>query len=158
VFQQWLVYESAQVRITLLEHAPRSEPLRARDQTLLDPGAPVVWFTFPGLWHDIGRFHLGDGTFTGFYCDVLRPVEFSDRLTWYATDLFLDLWLGSGDAFEVLDAEELDEAVARGALSQADQRMAWAEVERLRVAWQAGSWPPPSVYEWTLERVRTCLL
>ncbi|MGH7470283.1 MAG: DUF402 domain-containing protein [Longimicrobiales bacterium] len=157
VFEQWLVHETAQVRVTLLEHAHISRPLMVHGQTILEPDAPIVWFTFPDIGHDIGRFHQVDGRFTGFYCDIVTPVEFGDRLNWQVTDLFLDVWLGLGASFEVLDADELESAVSCGALHAADQRTAWAEVERLRAAWQAGTWPPQLVHEWTLERARAQL-
>ena len=52
-----------------------SSPMVVAGRTILEPGAPVVWFTFPGRAHDIGRFHAAGGTFTGYYANVLTPVE-----------------------------------------------------------------------------------
>ena len=35
----------------------------------------MVWTTYRGdVWHDVGRFHLADGTFTGYYANILTPV------------------------------------------------------------------------------------
>src|SRR5690625_7056866 len=65
----------------------------AGDEVILEAGAPAIWFTFPGLWHDIGRFYLLDDTFTGYYTNIMTPVEFHDPLRWSTTDLFLDHWL-----------------------------------------------------------------
>ncbi|HEX9107781.1 MAG TPA: DUF402 domain-containing protein, partial [Longimicrobiales bacterium] len=66
---QRLVYEDPGVVVTLLESVSIAAPLHIADQLALEPGAAIVWFTFPGEWFDVGRFHRADGTFTGFYAD-----------------------------------------------------------------------------------------
>ncbi len=157
MFEQWLVYEADDVVVTLLERAELVTPLCVADTPILEPGAPVVWFTFPGQGHDLGRFHLRDGTFTGLYANLLTPVVFEDRLRWRTTDLFLDVWLGRAGGFEVLDAAELAAALAQGSVSEEQARSARVELERMRAAWQQGSWPPQIVWEWTLERARTAI-
>ena len=52
-----------------------TRPTVVNGRAVLEPGAPVVWFTFPGRHHDIGRFHTADGTFTGCYANILTPVQ-----------------------------------------------------------------------------------
>jgi predicted RNA-binding protein associated with RNAse of E/G family len=52
-----------------------TRPTVVNGRAVLEPGAPVVWFTFPGRHHDIGRFHTADGAFTGCYANILTPVE-----------------------------------------------------------------------------------
>ncbi len=52
-----------------------SRPTVVAGRTVLEPGSPVVWFTFPGRHHDIGRFHTPDGRFTGYYANILTTVE-----------------------------------------------------------------------------------
>ena len=98
VFRQALVERTEECIVTLLAHTDVRAPMRVRDTVVLEPDAPVVWFTFPGLWHDIGRFHDGAGGFTGFYANVLTPVDFRSDLEWHTTDLFLDLWVGADGA------------------------------------------------------------
>ena len=142
------------VRITLLEAVPLNQPMRIDERVVLEPEAPILWFTFPGQWHDIGRFHLHNGQFTGLYANVIQPVTFLDRLTWHITDLYLDVWLGYGDRFEILDASELEAAVQQRVVEGSLADAAWDEVKRLQSAWRLGSWPPPVVREWTLDRVR----
>lgn len=120
---------------------------------MLARDSPVVWFTFPGAWHDVGRFHTPDGTFTALYANVLTPVEISGD-EWRTTDLFLDVLLEPGRDPRVLDEDELAEAVQRGWLAESAARGAEAEAARLVEAARAGAWPPAVVGEWTLERAR----
>jgi predicted RNA-binding protein associated with RNAse of E/G family len=116
----------------------------------------VVWFTFPGEWHDIGRFHRADGTFTGFYANILTPVEMEgDR--WSTTDLCLDVWLGADGGATLLDAEEFSEARESGWLDGETAARAEREAERLLTRALQERWPPPLVREWTLERARAAL-
>jgi predicted RNA-binding protein associated with RNAse of E/G family len=119
--------------------------------TVLEAESPVVWFTFPGRWHDIGRFHLPDGTFTGYYANILTPVRVEGD-DWYTTDLFLDVFLTPTGDVHVLDADELAEAEARGSLEPRLARRARREAERLAAAAREGDWPPPLVTEWPLPR------
>jgi predicted RNA-binding protein associated with RNAse of E/G family len=127
-------------------------------RTVLEAGAPVVWFTFPGARHDIGRFHTADCAFTGFYANILTPVERRTRSDgiedWHTTDLFLDLFLPPRGAPSLLDVEELDEAVARGWVEDHVARQAHAEAARLLHDAQTGAWPPPVVDDWPVERAR----
>lgn len=122
-------------------------------RTVLEPGAPVVWFTFPGLRHDIGRFHTVDGAFTGCYANVLTPVE-RDGDMWTTTDLFLDVFVDLAGGVHVLDEDELEEAVDRGWISADAARGAEREASRLVAAARDGTWPPPIVDAWPLDRAR----
>ncbi|MCG6955466.1 MAG: DUF402 domain-containing protein [Gemmatimonadetes bacterium] len=154
VFDQRFVLDRDDVKVTLAEAMPFDAPMRIDGQVVLEHGSDVVWFTFPGLWHDIGRFHRADGTFTGIYANILTPPEMSDD-EWHTTDLYLDVWLPPGGTAVLLDADELDEALGREWIDGPTADRARAEADRLLDAARAGSWPPPVVNEWTLERCRT---
>src|SRR5690606_31683099 len=119
------------VTVTFLEEARLDKPIAIGGATVLEPGAPIVWFTFPGVWHDIGRFHRRDGTFTGFYANVLTPVEMHDAGKWSTTDLFLDVWLRPDGSVEVLDEYELEEALGEGWIDAATAVEARREAERV---------------------------
>lgn len=123
-------------------------------RTVLEPDSPVVWFTFPGAWHDIGRFHTAGGEFTGLYANILTPVDVQGD-EWHTTDLFLDVLVEPGRPPRVLDADELAEAVREGWIGAELARSAEAEAHRLVSAAAAGRWPPAIVEEWPLERART---
>jgi predicted RNA-binding protein associated with RNAse of E/G family len=156
VFEQTRVHQAGAYVVTYLARTPLRRPVEVEGRVVLEPGAPVVWFTYPGGWHDAGRFHLADGTFTGVYANVLTPVEM-DGPRWETTDLFLDVWRGVDGLVRVLDHDELAAALRDGALSPALAARAAAEASTLEAAARAGTWPPPHVAEWTLERVRAVL-
>lgn len=153
VFEEHVVLERPDVVVTLL---PRYEGkvYLIDGVPILEPGAPIVWFLFPGAWYGVGRFHLADGAFTGWYTNLTAPVRMEgDR--WDGTDLFLDHWLPpDGSAGTWLDEDELAEAIARELLTTAQQQ-ALAHVRTL-VTEACGhrTWPPPIAKALTLEQAR----
>ncbi|MET0397233.1 MAG: DUF402 domain-containing protein [Longimicrobiaceae bacterium] len=154
VFEQAVLEDAGDHVVTFLEAARLSRPVVAGGRVALEPGAPVVWFTYRGdAWHDVGRFHLADGTFTGFYANVLTPVAM-DGERWDTTDLALDVWMAADGAVEVLDEDEFEEAVRRGWMDAATEARARAEAASLAAAARAGDWPPPHVRAWDLARAR----
>ena len=152
-FRQRVLEDDGECVVTFLEAAELPKPVRAGTRVILEPGAPVVWFTFRRLWHDVGRFHLRDGTFTGFYANVLTPVEMDGAL-WRTTDLCLDVWLGADGAVERLAEAELAEAEREGWADAETAARARREAAELAQAARAGRWPPAPLHEWTLERAR----
>ncbi|HEX2166458.1 MAG TPA: DUF402 domain-containing protein [Longimicrobiales bacterium] len=156
VFRQHIVQRTSECVVTLLDHTDLSKAVTVRETVVLEPGAPVVWFTFPGMWHDIGRFHTTDGRFTGFYANVLTPVSAIVSNRWETTDLFLDVWADNAGT-ELLDEEELDAALNAGAVTPADGARAREEAAALVAAAAAGTWPPAICHEWTLERARAAV-
>jgi predicted RNA-binding protein associated with RNAse of E/G family len=154
VFEQAVVDDDGVCVVTYLPSAQLKKPVMAGGRVVLEPGAPVVWFTYRGgVWHDVGRFHLADGTFTGLYANVLTPVVM-DGPEWETTDLFLDVWMGADGEIEILDRDEFDAAVDAGWVDAPTAARALAEAERLAVDARAGTWPPAEVHAWTLERAR----
>lgn len=153
LFRQTLLEQTSEYLITFLEHAILPGPVRVGNQTILEPDAPVIWFTYPGRWYDIGSFHLADGTFTGIYTNILTPVQIRGR-EWSTTDLCLDIWTGIDRSVELLDLDEFDEAVSEGWLEEPLADRARTEANRLLHLARQGEWPPQHVQEWGLERAR----
>jgi uncharacterized protein len=151
VHLQPLLHDAPDVKVTLMPEVALKRPMVVAERVVSESGAAIVWFSFPGLWHDIGRFHLADGTFTGLYANVLTPVEMRAGHVWDSTDLFLDVWLDDR-GLVVLDEEELEEAVAAGWIDAPTVARARREVADIRTAHAEGRWPPAIVAEWTLER------
>jgi predicted RNA-binding protein associated with RNAse of E/G family len=129
-------------------------PTTVGGTAVLERASPVVWFTFPGAWHDIGRFHTPAGRFTGLYANILTPVEVGPDDEWVTTDLFLDVFVTPAGAVHLLDEAELEDATARGWIDPALARAARTEADRLVRDAGAGRWPPPIVQEWPLARAR----
>lgn len=154
VYVQRLVARTADVVITLNERTPLARPVVVDGRVILEDGSPVVWFTFPGAWYDIGRFHLADGTFTGYYANILTPVRFLDGDAWETTDLFLDVWLDPVRGPALLDEDEFLEAIDRGWIDSSTAAVARAEAERILEHARGNAWPPSPVEDWTLDRAR----
>ncbi len=151
VFDQRIVLERNDVIITLSQPLDLAEPMTLDGRVMLEPKSLALWFTFPGEWHDIGLFHRADGAFTGMYANILTPPEIEGSV-WRTTDLFLDVWWPEGDEAQILDEDELDEALARGHIDRVTAARARAEAERLLGLARDGAWPPEVVSEWTLVR------
>ncbi len=154
IFTQHLIWEDAEVKITFSTDLSFEPPIRIDGDVVLETGSEVVWFTFPGAWHDVGLFHRADGTFTGTYANILTPCAFEEGGTWRTTDLFLDVWRDPTGRVQILDEEELEEAEARGWVTEEVARRARAEALALKQQAEAGLWPPPVVREWTLARAQ----
>lgn len=157
VFVQKLLLDEPEVKVTLAENVPFDPPITVLGDVVLEAGSDAVWFTFPGRWHDIGRFHRADGRFTGIYANILTPPVLHTDGTWETTDLFLDVWVGLDGALSVLDEDQLAEAEAERWVSTATADRARAEVAQIEAAHAQGRWPPGIVAEWTLERIRQAL-
>jgi len=140
--------------VTFTDRAPLPAPVMIHGAPALEPDAPAIWFTFPGAWHDIGLFHLRDGTFTGIYANAITPVRFLDARTWETTDLFLDAWLDPDGQVTLLDEDELERALVSGAIDAERAGRARSEMDAVIAAARLGAWPPRLVRDWPLERVR----
>ena len=151
IFIQRLLLDTPELKITLAEDVPFDPPIRILGEVALEAGSDAVWFTFPGLWHDIGRFHRADDTFTGIYANILTPPIIQPDGNWETTDLFLDVWVNREVHLSVLDEDQLREAEAEGWVSRTQAERAREEVEWIKREFEAGRWPPPVVAEWTLE-------
>lgn len=150
-FRQLALERTESYAVTFLPAAPDSRPATVEGRVILEPGAPIVWVSYPGRWYDVGRFHLADGTFTGFYANILTPVAMRPG-RWETTDLALDVWLGADGDLRILDEDELDEALRRGWIDDDRADHARQEAAALVTAARQGTWPDPDVYAWTLDR------
>jgi predicted RNA-binding protein associated with RNAse of E/G family len=157
IFTQRLLLDVPEVKVTFAQNVPFDPPIRIHGEVALEAGSDAVWFTFPGLWHDVGRFHRADGTFTGIYANILTPAVFEADGAWHTTDLFLDVWVDADGALSVLDEDQLEEAYRRGWVSTDTKQRAQEEVGWIRTRFAEGRWPPPVVEEWTLERAQAAV-
>jgi predicted RNA-binding protein associated with RNAse of E/G family len=157
IFTQRLLLDAPEVKVTFAQNVPFDPPIRIRGEVALEEGSDAVWFTFPGVWHDIGRFHRADGSFTGLYANILTPADFHDLGVWHTTDLFLDIWVDREGVLSVLDEDQLAEALLQGWVSPRTVARAREEVEWIRARFEEGRWPPPVVEAWTLDRARRAL-
>lgn len=146
-----VLLEATEDRIVLEHELRPSTPLRIEEQTVLDDGYSGVWFLFQGCPWDIARVYHPDGTWSGYYVDVLRPVRWQgddpDSLE-PLVDLFLDLWITPEGHTYLLDQEELDAAVRTGGIALEEARTAQAMASHLLSESEAGRFPSDFVSAW----------
>lgn len=151
VYEEWLVLDRPDVKV-LLQEDYSGPSVDVRGTRVLDSGAPMIWFVFPDAWHDIGRFHLNDGKFTGWYTNLCHPVQF-DSDTWIGRDLFLDLWqFADGDAVW-LDEDEFEQAVRARLVDRALTRQIANQRTLIDMQVRTGTWPPPVARDIDLAQV-----
>ncbi|MBI4421639.1 MAG: DUF402 domain-containing protein [Gemmatimonadetes bacterium] len=141
VYRHWLVVDRPDVKVLLMERYTHPD-LLIDGRVAVQHGAPIVWFVFPGAWHDVGRFQLADGAFTGWYTNLCTPCETRGR-RWSSTDLFLDLWMPANGEPRWQDEDEFQAAVTSGVLDPPLERRARAEREVIQRLLSRNAWPPP---------------
>jgi predicted RNA-binding protein associated with RNAse of E/G family len=155
VYQQWLVLDRPDLKVMLLERFA-GDPFRVGETTVLEPAASIVWFVYPEKWHDVGRFHLADDTFTGWYTNLTTPIEMSGA-NWSAGDLYLDLWTPASGPSVWLDQDEFDAAFKAKRLDAATRRRAMNEKTMIDLQLANGDWPPPATRDIDLAQARRLL-
>jgi len=152
IHEQLLVLDRPDVKV-LLQNRYDGPDLTVGGSVIHERGAPMIWFVFPEKWHDIGRFHRADGTFTGWYTNLTKPVEINaDR--WRATDLFLDLWMPAGGGAMWLDEDDLEHATQRKAVDRTTRQRIDNERTLIELQLRLGTWPPQITRDIDLPRVR----
>jgi predicted RNA-binding protein associated with RNAse of E/G family len=145
-YTERLVLDRPDVKVLVMDAIAEKE-IRIGEAVALEPGSSITWFVFPGQWHDIGRFQLAGGAFTGWYTNICTPVELAaDR--WTITDLFLDLWLPAIGPAEWLDEDEFNEAAGGGMLREDLAHAARVERARIETLLARSEWPPEFCRSW----------
>lgn len=137
----------------VLVHELSPHRLEYSGQIVMDIGHWGVWFLFKGKPFDIGRIYRPDGTWTGYYIDVLEPVQWqaSDPNTLEPiVDLFLDLWIAPDGKHMVLDEDEFEKAFTLGHLTSGRVGHARSVLQELVEAIERGEFPPAMVKHFSL--------
>lgn len=148
-----LLLEARDDLIVVAHKSSPSKPVEYLGEVVLDVGYWTVWFLFNGQPFDVGQFYRPDGTWMGYYVDILDPVQWkgSDPLTLEPiTDLFLDLWIAPDGKYVVLDEDEFAEAVHLGYLSSAQADHARKVLQELITATERRVFPPSAAREFSL--------
>lgn len=162
-------------RLTLLVRPSDAGDLEVGDGIRLPGGSYLLWFTFPGAWHEVGAFYGPDGRLLGHYVNIIRPVEEATAAAaglgasrpgrggggsaanpvgvWRITDLFLDIWIPAGRPPRALDEDEWREAVEEGWIDRGEAARAEVERDRIIEAIDTGTFPPAPVPDRPLESV-----
>ncbi len=127
-FQQELLYVDEKVIVTSQRVKP-SSPIVQNGETVLGDNFAAIWFVFTGLWYDVGKIYNLDNEWTGYYCDIMKPVKRNINATgkldcFEITDLFLDLWINPNGTYQIQDEDEFEEAIQIGAIDTELKRKA----------------------------------
>ena len=141
-FQQELLYLDDAVIVTSQRVKP-SSPIVQKGQTVLADNFAAVWFVFTGSWYDVGKVYNLENEWTGYYCDIMKPVkrnvDVNGKLNRFEiTDLFLDLWINPDGTYEIQDEDEFEEAVQKGAIDAALERKALEVLQALIAEVESG--------------------
>lgn len=91
--------------------------------------------------HVLSTMFDADGCIVQYYLDICATHGLADDgMPWY-DDLYLDIVKAPGGEIEILDADELDDALADGLITPEQQTFAWAETRRLEPLVAAESLP-----------------
>ncbi len=151
-YEEILAFERPDVKVLLGEQYS-GENVLVGDSIILEHGAPMIWFVFTGAWYDVGRFHLADGTFTGWYTNMSLPVE-EDGDNWIGRDLFLDLWQPASGSPVWLGEDEHDDAVRSGLIDRATAKRLRNERALIQLQLTQEAWPPPITRDMDISQVR----
>ena len=141
-FQQQLLYVDDEVIVTSQRVKP-SSPIVQNGKTVLGDNFTAVWFVFTGLWYDVGKVYNLNNEWTGYYCDIMKPVkrsiDASGKLECFEiTDLFLDLWINPEGTYQIQDEDEFEEAVQNGVIDAELERKTWEVMKTLIAEVEAG--------------------
>lgn len=144
LYVQELLYRARGYRITLHCWPEGAGSVRVAEDLVLEPGAPLLWFTYPGRPYEVASFHDSDGERLGFYTNLVRPSELEGP-RWVLHDLWLDVWQPAAGEPRILDRDELAEAEEEGWITPGAARGVRELAARILERAARGGWPPEEV-------------
>lgn len=146
-FEQKLLYEDKDVIVTTQKVYP-SSPIIINGNTVLGDDFSAIWFVFTGLWYDIGKIYNTDNQWTGYYCDIIKPVH-RDTNKFEIVDLFLDLWVSPDGSYAIQDEDEFELALQKGEIERELAAKASNSLINLIEEVGSGKFPPEFVHNFT---------
>jgi uncharacterized protein len=103
------------------------------DTTICVADAGFVWLHYlrDKANHVITAMYDSRGAIVQWYIDIVLEHGLSELGVPYFDDLYLDVVVSLDGRFEIKDADELEEALKVGTVSQAQFDLAWLEANRL---------------------------
>ena len=122
-------------RISLIRIDEVAEPLtvhyRSRDILIADAGYSWLQAAVPGArWWLTAMFDAEDRLIQ-MYFDITDGNRFDDPENPTFEDMYLDIVVSADGTVDILDRDELDEALRKGAITEYQYQAAAAECERL---------------------------
>ncbi len=138
-FKQQLLYEDDETIVTSQRITP-SSPIILNGETVLGDNFTAVWFVFAGYWYDIGKIYNLKNEWTGYYCDIIKPVKRQEGI-FEIVDLFLDLWISPDGTYVIQDEDEFEHAVRNGDISKELAKQARNALTKLISEVESGNFP-----------------
>lgn len=144
--------------ITLLNIDEVREPLtvRFKDRWLCVADQGFAWLQhFPkDTQYTLTTMFDAEGKIVEWYIDICKQHGIDEHgIPWY-DDLYLDIVVVPPRETWIIDAEELDEALHQGKVSQAEYDLAWHEANRLLAEIEQGAFKLLEMFEAHLFMVR----
>ena len=145
-FPQNVLYEDDTTIVTTQRIKP-SSPIVIDGITVIGSNFRAVWFVFANQWYDIGKIYNPEEQFTGYYCDIIMPMERTE--THFAiTDLFLDLWISPDGSYRIQDEDEFETAIEHHWIQTDLANQARRALGDLIAEVESGAFPPEIVTRW----------
>lgn len=126
-----VVYRSENLIITKwIPIKPRNDMSKGISYTMLDKG-----------WK-ISKIFNVDSEFSHWYCDIIEYEYEKENDTYILCDLLVDLKVYKDGTYEVLDVEELDEALQSGIITKEQKYDALNKLNNLIEITKSGNFPP----------------
>lgn len=124
-----IVYQDKNMIVTKwIPIKPRTDISRGMSYTMLDKG-----------WK-ISKFYDHDDKLLYWYCDIIEYTLENDELT--LIDLLADVIIHENGTYEVVDIEELDEALGQGLITEKQKEDALQKVSALTKIIESKQFPP----------------
>ncbi len=148
-YEQQLLYADDDVIVTTQKIKPSSQ-IVINEKTVLGDNFTAIWFVFSALWYDIGKIYNLNNEWTGYYCDIIQPVNRSSN-NFEIVDLFLDLWVSPDGSYEVQDEDEFETALREGTITKELASKARHALDDLIDNVTSGNFPPDFVRNYALK-------
>ncbi len=148
-YEQQLLYADDDIIVTTQKIKPSSQ-IVINEKTVLGDNYTAIWFVFSGLWYDIGKIYNLNNEWTGYYCDIIKPVNRSSN-NFEIVDLFLDLWVSPDGNYEVQDEDEFETALREGTITTELASKARNALDDLIDNVTSGNFPPDFVKNYALK-------
>lgn len=144
--QEFVETETFTGYVTLLHIEQVTEPLRirmvGREYSIADNG--FLWLHHVPLEgaHVVTAMYNAAHQVLQWYIDIRKDMGLNDNGVPWFDDLFLDIVVFPDGEVVVKDEDELDAALAKGVITQAEHDFAWQEARRLLDLINRGAFAP----------------
>lgn len=154
VHTQELLHDGPRYKLTRQTLSGEGPPLEVGEAASLGPGSTLLWFTYPDRGFEVAACYHPDGDLAGYYTNLVAPPRLEEG-EWHLDDRWLDVWQPAAGEADLLDEDELEEAVERGWIDEAEAARVRGRADRVLRLAAVGSWPPAEVKRTSTDDLRS---